>query len=82
MMYFLTRHPRLARGSKTTNSGSGFCPRSPRKAGMTTAMLCAIAVSLSACGVKGNLKTPAQIEKDTAKKAAKDAQKQQTTPAQ
>lgn len=40
-------------------------------------MLIALSCSISACGVKGNLKTPAQIEKDEAKKAAKEAKKQQ-----
>jgi len=38
-------------------------------------LLIAISCSISACGVKGKLKTPDQIEQDAAKKAAKDAKK-------
>lgn len=40
-------------------------------------LLIALSCSISACGVKGSLKTPAQIEKDAAKKSAKEAKKQQ-----
>lgn len=36
----------------------------------------AVALNLGACGYKGNLKTPAQIAQDNAKKAAEE-QKQQ-----
>lgn len=40
-------------------------------------LLVALAGSISACGVKGNLKTPAQIEKEEAKKAKKAQQKRE-----
>lgn len=40
-------------------------------------LLLAIFCQFSACGVKGKLKTPAQIEKEEAKKAAKSEKDQQ-----
>ena len=40
-------------------------------------LLLTFASSLTACGNKGRLKTPDQIEKDNAKKAAKEAKEKQ-----
>lgn len=38
-------------------------------------LLLLVATSISACGVKGKLKTPDQIEKEAAKKAKKEEEK-------
>jgi len=43
-------------------------------------LLAAFALSLSACGYKGRLKSPAQIEAAETKKAAKQAKKDASSP--